>query len=324
VSDAAVADLFEPIAGRLNEVERRLWSTLEGDDPEVRAPSVHLLSAGGKRLRPAVVLMAAWAGDGGDDTAVDVATASELIHMATLVHDDVIDDAQIRRGQPTVNARWNTGVSVLVGDQLFARAFQLLAGTARPQIVSAMSAAVEAMARGEIRQMLDRNRPRLPSEQEYLTRIGEKSALFIALCARAGGLAGHLGEAALRRLYAFGYSIGLAFQIVDDLLDFESAPTALGKAVGADLSSGVVTLPVIHAISRDAGGQRRLDEWVEAARSGETTVVRQALEQSGSLGYARQLAERFAAEARAALVGFPPPVTEAFSRLSAFVVARTV
>lgn len=319
-----VADLFDPILPRLEEVERRLWTTLDGDDPEVRAPAAHLFAAGGKRLRPAMVLLAAWAGDGGGDVAIDVAAGAELIHTATLVHDDVIDAAAIRRGQPTVNARWNSGVSILVGDQLYARAVRLLAETGNPDIVAAMAEAVDGMVRGEIRQTLDRGRVRLPSEQEYLNRIGQKTALLIALSARAGALAGHVGKARTELLYTYGYHIGLAFQIVDDLLDFEPEPGALGKAVGSDLSDGVVTLPVIHAVAHEEHGERQLAQWVEAAKAGHIDIVRQALERTGSFAYARALANRFADEACEAVRQFSPPVAETFSRLARFVVARMV
>ncbi len=319
-----LASLFAPVAGALERVEAGLWAALQDEDPEVMAPVTHLLSAGGKRIRPALVLLGAWVGDGGGDVAVDVAIAAELIHTATLVHDDVIDGSPLRRGVTTVHTAWSERVAILAGDVLFARAFTLLGETREPRLVEAMARAVYGTCQGEIRQNLDTRSATVPGEDEYFARIGRKTALLLAQCVKAGGIAGHVDASRLEDLYSFGYHAGLAYQVVDDLLDIASDAPALGKVSGADLQEGVVTLPVIRAL---AGlPENSPDRWflLEAARGrGEPRRVREICEATGAMQSVARTADQLVAQARADLGALGAAAREQFDQLATFLARRT-
>jgi geranylgeranyl pyrophosphate synthase len=228
---------------RLDEVETSLRELSAGHGGPLTEAATATLAAGGKRLRPMLVLLCA-GGDGGD-AAVRAATAIELVHMATLVHDDVLDDAPLRRGQPTVAATSGRGRAVAAGDLLFSRAFALLAANPRDaRAIELLSEASVALARGELAQRHDAFDTAI-SEQRYLERCRLKTAkLFECAC-----LLGRDEEA----LRAFGSEIGLAFQLLDDVLDVAGPPERTGKARGTDLLDGTVTLPLIAAAEVDAG-----------------------------------------------------------------------
>lgn len=319
-----LTSLFAPVASGLERVEAGLGSALRDEDPEVMAPVTHLLAAGGKRIRPALVLLGAWVGDGGGEAAIDVAVAAELIHTATLVHDDMIDGSPLRRGAATVHTTWSERVAVLAGDALFARAFTLLGSTREPRLVEVMARAVYGTCQGEIRQNLDMRTAVVPSEDAYFARIGQKTALLIAQCVKAGGIAGHVADDRLDDLYSFGYHAGLAYQVVDDLLDVASTAPALGKQAGADLSEGVVTLPVIRALA--ALSQDSPDHWylLQAARGrGEAARVRAICEATGALRSVAETAEALVARARADAETLGGAAREQFDQLAMFLARRT-
>lgn len=296
--------VFADIAADLSDVEHYLTQVL-GEGPQaVREVALHLLQAGGKRLRPALVLLGAKFGNYSYEIARPVAAATELIHMATLAHDDVIDRAELRRGRPTVHARWGEHTAVLAGDFLFAKAFSLLSEVPVGRVVGIMADVVFRMCSGEIAQNVAARDHSLPNEQQYLDRIGQKTALFIAESCRLGAIAGNAGAAAEEALYGYGYAMGMGFQIVDDLLDLTAEPKTFGKLVGSDLRAHVITLPVIHGLQASV---RRTELLTIAEReevTGDTVAtVREILETSGSFGYAERLAARFIAEAKESLSG---------------------
>lgn len=326
--------LFEPVADTLDRVEAALQAALQSQDPEVQTILRHLPQAGGKRIRPALVLLGAWTGQGPGAAAIDVAVAAELIHMATLIHDDVIDQATVRRGIPTVDRVWSTQIAVLAGDALFARAFTILAETGVPALTQSMARAVSAMSEGEIRQNLDARRHHVPSEEEYFQRIARKTAIFIAECVRAGGIAGGVPEGRLSDLYQFGYHAGLAYQVVDDLLDFEASAEMAGKATAADLDSGVVTLPVIRALALLAtaphGGHTRKEavamrENLLAAVRGDVdgAGIRPILEATGALATAHETARILLEQAKSDTERLGPRVREQFGQVATFLARRT-
>jgi len=244
VMDAASAWL----PARLSQVEARLAELSAGYGPRLGEEAEATLNAGGKRMRPLLVLMAA--GDGAGDRAVRVATAVEMVHMATLVHDDVLDGAPVRRGRPTVVARSGRDRAVGVGDLLFSRAFAELALNGGEAEVAELSSASVALALGELAQRHDAFDTTI-TEERYLDRCSLKTARLFESACRLGRISS--GRPGTEELASFGREIGLAFQLLDDVLDVTGPPERTGKARGTDLLDGTVTLPLILARSMDPG-----------------------------------------------------------------------
>jgi geranylgeranyl pyrophosphate synthase len=286
---------------RLGAVETRLREATGGYGPSLERDATATLLAGGKRLRPLLVLLCG--GATGGDAAVRAATAVELVHMATLVHDDVLDDAPLRRGRPTVAATSGRGQATATGDLLFSRAFAMLAEAGEGSQVTFLSEASVALARGELSQRHDEYDTSITAER-YMERCRLKTArLFECAClmgwsARAGmGPNGAGGEAELR---AFGSEIGLAFQLLDDVLDVTGPPERTGKARGTDLLDGTVTLPLIAAMRLDpalAAVELRDIEPDEAAR------ICDRIAASGALDEVRAQAMEMVAAAKRTLSG---------------------
>jgi geranylgeranyl pyrophosphate synthase len=249
VMDAASAWL----PARMSEVESRLAELSAGYGPRLGEEAEATLNAGGKRLRPLLVLMAA--GEGVGDRAVRVASAVEMVHMATLVHDDVLDGAPVRRGRPTVVARSGRDRAVGVGDLLFSRAFAELAAEGGEAEVAELSSASVALALGELAQRHDAFDTSI-SEERYLERCSLKTARLFESACRLGRISS--GKPGTEELASFGREIGLAFQLLDDVLDVTGPPERTGKARGTDLLDGTVTLPLILA--------RRVDPGLESAQ----------------------------------------------------------
>jgi heptaprenyl diphosphate synthase len=312
--------LFSLVEPEMRLVGRQIEAVVRDENRLVADVAEALLAAPGKRLRPALVLLAGQAAGAAGAILLPTATAVELIHMATLTHDDILDRADWRRGEPSVRAVAGDQVAVLAGDFLFARAVQLLASTGRPAVVAEAAEVVHAMCLGEIRQHQDHGRR--PTEAEYLKRIEAKTATFLAICCRLGALAADAGPQVSDPLYRFGWNVGMAFQLVDDLLDLVADPDKLGKAVAADYVQGVVTLPVVYALeqSRDA---RELAGLLETGRPADLPRVRLILAESGALDYVRAKIDQYRSEAERALAELAPsPAARALGVLAAFVVTR--
>lgn len=316
-------DVFASIEEDLRQVEAAIEEALESSDELLAAVSTHLLRAGGKRIRPALVVLSSKFPGVDPERVVPVAVAVELLHMATLVHDDVVDNATLRRGRPTVNAAWSNQVAVLTGDYLFAKCFSMLAQTGNNRLVRLMADVVHEMSRGELAQMesyFDLGQ----TEEKYYQRIAQKTGYLIAESCRLGGIIAGVDEAEIDALYRYGMGIGLSFQIADDLLDFVGSQDQVGKPVCGDLKLGILTLPVIHALAHAPrrreleaiiAGRQITDEMVE--------VVRSILEEAGSFEYARQRAEELVARAVAALDEVPNLASrDALRMLAEFVINR--
>jgi heptaprenyl diphosphate synthase len=316
---------FASIADDLHTLDGFLQETLQDPVAEVQEVITHLLKAGGKRLRPALVFLAARFGPL-TKSRLEVGAAVELIHMATLAHDDVIDEAVVRRGQPTVHARWNERIAILAGDYLFARAFSLLASTGDNRLVRLMAAVVQTLCEGEIDQNVAVRRGEVPDEAVYLERVGKKTASLIAESCRVGALVAGAEDGVADALWRFGYALGVSFQIIDDILDFTGDTLGFGKVPGGDLRSGVITLPVIHAL-RTSPEAPRLRELVGQPdlSDEDMTFVQHTLAASGSFHYATQVAEEYIEAARAALGSLPDGETrEVLAQMADFVLARQV
>lgn len=318
--------LFRVIMPEMRSLEDYLEGTLGDADPSVRDVVTHLMRAGGKRIRPALVFLAAKFGGTFDlDRLLPVAAAAEIIHMATLAHDDIIDGAEVRRGLTTVHAEWSPQVAILAGDYLFAQGFRLLARTGEPRAVEIMANVVFEMCQGEIHESVAALTGADADEKAYLERIGKKTAIFLAESCRLGALMAGADEVTTRVLRMFGWGIGLGFQIVDDVLDLTSSSVAFGKTLGTDLRAGVLTLPVIHGLTHATDPRLRDIAQGRAGGEGDMEELKDILGRSGSFAYAEGMARRFVGDAVRNLSLLPEcDAREALLSMADFVVEREV
>jgi len=241
---------FAPMVPDMERVETSLRASVRAEDPFLSDVAGHLISAGGKRLRPALAVCAAYAAKGlgpAADDAVTVGVAVELVHLGSLYHDDVIDEAETRRGVPSVNARWSNIVAILAGDYLLARASSLAASLGA-DVAALLAATIGELCRGqvlELQHLFDADR----SVAAYLDAISGKTAALFATACRVGGMVSAVDDPTLEALTTFGQHLGMCFQIVDDVLDVTASEDVLGKPAGNDVLEGVYTLPVIHALA---------------------------------------------------------------------------
>ncbi len=265
----------------------------------------YLLGGGGKRLRPALLLLTAGFCNYRGPSAIRLGAVVELIHSATLIHDDVIDGADTRRGRPSANSRWGNHMSVLAGDWLYMQSFQMALRERNFKILDILIDLTQNMVEGELVQLTKIGRIDL-TEQDALELATRKTACLFSGCARLGAVLGRQGEGAEQALADYGHYAGLAFQLVDDLLDFTASPEKLGKPVLSDLKEGKVTLPLIYALENGESAGRRMvatvlqEKGFQSVRSEQITAL---VRNSGALDRARQLAHQYARRAKACLNG---------------------
>ncbi|MGX6442572.1 heptaprenyl diphosphate synthase component II [Neobacillus sp. K501] len=231
----------------INTIEKKLEETIQSDSLLLKHASLHTLQAGGKRIRPVFVLLAGKFGRYDIDVMKNVAVALELIHMASLVHDDVIDDADLRRGQPTVKAKWDNKTAMYTGDFIFALSLELMTEINKPLAHKILANTIVEVTVGEIQQIKDKYRFN-QNLRDYLRRIKRKTALLISASCQLGAIAADVEESIHKKLYLFGYYVGMSYQITDDILDFTSTEEKLGKPAGGDLLQGNITAPVLYAM----------------------------------------------------------------------------
>jgi heptaprenyl diphosphate synthase len=246
LTETEAQELFGPVADDLAGVETELREAIAKDPPEVAEPMADLFEAGGKRIRPALVLLAAKCGRYELDRLMPAAMAVELTHAATLVHDDVIDRSPTRRGRPTVAASLGDEPAIVIGDFYFAKAYEHAARTGVPEVVDILARTVMSICAGEVRQQAVRYRFST-DVAEYMRRIEAKTAMLLAACCEIGALLGDLDSTRRAALYAYGRSLGLAFQIADDVLDYTATEGEVGKPIGHDVADGFATLPLMLA-----------------------------------------------------------------------------
>ena len=263
----------------------------------------YIIGAGGKRLRPMLLLLAARAcGHGGAD-AHQLAAVVEFIHTATLLHDDVVDDSDLRRGRSTANAVWGNAASVLVGDFLYSRSFQLMVELDRMEVMRILADTTNAIAEGEVLQLLHVRNPDV-DETAYLRVIERKTAVLFAAATRLGALLANTDAATQQRMHDYGLNLGYAFQIADDVLDYASDAATLGKNLGDDLAEGKATLPLIRAMEQsDAATRERLREIVERGEVAALPDVVAAIAATDALAYSRTRAGEYADAAMQAIAG---------------------
>ncbi|CAM3184688.1 octaprenyl-diphosphate synthase [Paracoccus aminovorans] len=293
--------------------------------PRIPEVTAHLVEAGGKRLRPMLVLAAARLCGYQGDSHVLLATAVEFIHTATLLHDDVVDESRQRRGRPTANLLWDNKSSVLVGDYLFARSFQLMADTGSMQVMRILANASATIAEGEVLQ-LTAAQDISTSEDTYVQIVRGKTAALFSAATEAGAVVSGADPAVQQALFDYGDALGIAFQIVDDLLDYGGSTTTIGKNVGDDFRERKLTLPVIKAIAAADAGERAFWERTIAKgdqQDGDLETALDILNRRGALTAARADAIAWADRAKAALAAAPDrPLRAILSDLADFVVSR--
>ncbi|MFS0635633.1 heptaprenyl diphosphate synthase component II [Mesobacillus foraminis] len=231
----------------INVIEQSLEKTIEAESSLLRQASLHTLRAGGKRIRPVFVLLGGKFGDYDINVIKNAAVPLELIHMASLVHDDVIDDAELRRGQPTIKAKWDNRIAMYTGDYIFARALELVTEIKNPLAHQILSKTIVELSVGEIEQIKDKYNFN-QNLRDYFRRIKRKTALLIAASCQLGAVASGVEEKVHKNLFRFGYYVGMSYQITDDILDFTGTEKELGKPAGGDLLQGNITLPVLYAM----------------------------------------------------------------------------
>jgi octaprenyl-diphosphate synthase len=302
----SAAAMFAPIARDLDEVERLLRQTLESPRPGVGRLIAHLAPYRGKRLRPALLLLTARACGRAGPAHHLLAAVVEMIHTATLVHDDVLDSATVRRHAPTVNAGWGNQASILLGDYLFTHAFHLSSTLDDVQACRLIGEATNRLCEGELHQVVQKGNLDL-GEAEYFDIIDAKTAELTACSCRLGALYSGAGEDVVEQLSSYGRSLGMAFQIADDLLDLVGEEEKAGKSLGTDLEQQKLTLPVIRLLATAPAEQAgRVRSLLRSTVPTRRAVLARELEASGALAYARRRAEEFAARAAADLECLPP------------------
>lgn len=296
-------DLLEADMRRVDQV---IGERLASQVALINTISTYIVSAGGKRIRPRLVLLFAKALGFKGPESHELAATVEFIHTATLLHDDVVDESALRRGRATSNALFGNAASVLVGDFLYSRAFQMMVGVGRPRVLEVLADATNVIAEGEVLQLMNMHDPDL-SVDDYLRVIRFKTAKLFEASARLGAVLGQADAELEARCAGYGRALGTAFQLVDDLLDYEGDSTQLGKNVGDDLREGKPTLPLLVAMQRSGEAERALlrgaIEHGEVERLPEILAV---VRRTGALDATREAAEAEAAEARRCLAALPP------------------
>jgi len=315
---------YAPVDAELRELERRLGDVARGAHPTFQAAVAHLFSSPGKLLRPTLVFLSSRFGARPDNEVVlNLAQSLELVHTASLVHDDIVDRAQLRRNVPTVNAMWNDDVALIVGDYLFAKAYALAAVLPKPEVIAIVAQTVFALCDGELNEVTMERQ--LPTEAEYFERIELKTASLYAACCQGAALLTDADPEHVAALGAFGTNLGLAFQITDDVLDLVGDEADFGKTVGRDLAEGMPTLPMIYAAAEaDGKGGELGRRFVATGKSeGEIRDLLRIVRAGSGVERARQRAIAFHDSAVRALDPLPArPERDALRDVVDFVVSR--
>lgn len=313
----------------LAQMDRLVGERLQSDIPLVRIIARHIIAAGGKRLRPVLLLLMARA-TGYDEASPEsdahhvlLAAVVECIHTATLLHDDVVDESTLRRGRATANAQFGNAASVLVGDFLYSRAFQMMVATQRVDVMQLLADATNTIAEGEVLQLMHCHDPDI-DESRYLQVIQFKTARLFEAAAQVGAMLSGSPTPLTLAAAEYGRRLGTAFQLIDDVLDYSGVATQIGKNVGDDLREGKVTLPLIHVLREGSDAERQLVRMaIERGETDDFPAILAALERTRALEHTHQRAHIEAQAARAALQALPDtPYRDALTRLAEHAVAR--
>ena len=324
-SSLALSQIFESIREDLERVDREFARHVESQVELIPKIGKYIQTSGGKRMRPAVLLMAARLAGYTGDRAVLYAAVVEFIHTATLVHDDIIDDSELRRGRLAVHSRWGNDITVLLGDYLYIKSMAMALTHDTLDLVRLLCDVTLRMIEGELYQ-LTKNGDADITEDEHFEIIRRKTAYLFGGCAQIGGMLGKVDKAGEQALQDYGFNLGIAFQIVDDLLDFTGDASTLGKPIGGDLREGKMTLPLIHLLAQGNEVGERIVRDIIASRTTTDEQWRELLEElkeHRSIDYAYRRASEFAERAKKPLYVFPPSAErDALIALPDYVVSR--
>jgi len=319
-----LSEIREPVAEDMQAVDRLILRRLESDVVLINQIGHYIVNSGGKRLRPLAVLLSARACGYKGSRHVDLAAVVEFIHTATLLHDDVVDASDLRRSRETANAVWGNQASVLVGDFLYSRAFEMMVDVNLMRVMDILSHATNRIAEGEVLQLLNCNDPDT-TEERYMEVIRRKTATLFEAGTRLGAVLADAPRETEEAMTEYGLKLGIAFQLVDDALDYRADGEELGKNLGDDLAEGKPTLPVIRAMETGTADQReRLREAISTGGREHIDAVAAAIDSTGAIDYTSALARRYAQEAKTAAAALPESVQRsALEKMADFAVSRT-
>ena len=313
------------VGPELRAIEEEIARALDSPVALIQEMGGYIASAGGKRLRPILLLLAARLAGYRGPRSTRLGCAVELLHTATLIHDDVVDQASLRRGRPSANAQWGNDASILVGDHLYSKSFSILVRDNDRSVMETLARATVSMTEAEVFQ-LELKRNGSATAEDYLRIITQKTASFISACCRIGALLGQADAERVEALTRYGLDVGVAFQISDDALDFVADQVRLGKAVGADLREGKRTLPLIATLERASAGDRERIQSFLVRRDlsdGEVEEIRRLVVKHDGIEYALGKARSYARSAKEDLAAFPPGEEwETLSLMADYVVDR--
>lgn len=294
-----------PYQDHLQKVDNKIEKWIENSTAATKKATDHLLKAGGKRIRPLLVILSADNFGFQKEKVIPIAAAVELLHMATLTHDDVVDDAVERRGQKSIKAKWGDGGAVLIGDYMFVRAFNKFVEHGSEELVKEASKMTYRMCDGEVEQLFSEYDFDM-TEKDYYDRISRKTALFFQFCCRAGARAAGADLETIEAMGDYGHNIGMAFQIRDDLLDISGEQEKMGKLPGADLKEGIITLPLLHLLNQKTQPANRVRHLLELGQENKLNenklnILRSLIAEHGGVDYAQKQVEKFARSAILAL-----------------------
>jgi octaprenyl-diphosphate synthase len=315
--------VYTLVADDMRAVNDLIAARLQSEVVLINQMGHYIINSGGKRLRPIMVLLSARTfGYPGRDH-ISLSAIVEFIHTATLLHDDVVDASELRRGQETANSIWGNEASVLVGDFLYSRAFEMMVEVGKMDVMEIMAHATNTIAEGEVLQLLN-CRDAGTTEERYLEVIRSKTAKLFEAAAELGAVISDQGTEQRQAMCNYGIHLGTAFQLIDDVLDYSAAPEQIGKNIGDDLAEGKPTLPLIYAMRHGNATQSAfVRQAIEEAGRGNIAEVIQAIESTGAIAYTARAAQRETELAMAALEAIPSsPYKDAMYALAAFAVKR--
>jgi octaprenyl-diphosphate synthase len=320
---SALNELLAPIAAEMKAVDLVIRECLDSDVVLIRTIGDYIIGSGGKRIRPAMVLLSAKAFGYKGDQHLKMAAVIEFIHTATLLHDDVVDESALRRGRSTANEMFGNAASVLVGDYLYSRAFEMMVDVNRMAVMQVMSQATKVISEGEVLQLMNVNDPDV-TQEKYLQVVRFKTAKLFEAAARTGAILADASQTLQEAAAAYGRHMGTAFQLIDDLLDYSGDPLTLGKTVGDDLREGKPTLPLLRVLEVGSAADKAMIRQAIEHGDGDFEAVAQAIGRTDALEHTRLAAEAEVSLAIAALEVVPDSDTKTLlEQLAAHTLTRT-